>query len=401
MLAEASRPIRIVRVISRLNVGGPALHVLWMCHKLESMGYRSLLVSGSESPREGDMLNLSRELGVTPVMVPEMGREVSPLADLKALLRMTRLLRAARPQIVHTHTAKAGALGRLAAQLTGVPVRVHTHHGHYLHGYFSDARTKTFVFYERLLRRITTHLVTVSDTVRRDLINAGMARAGDISVIPPGLDFDQPPAPVTGAFRKHLGVAPGDLLVGAVARLVPVKGLDDFLEAARLVLARSLPRAATFVLIGDGDLRPQLEERVRTWGLESRIRFAGIVRDMAGVHADLDLLVLSSRNEGMPVAVIEALASGTPVVATRVGGVPDLLEGIDSAVMVAPGDPARLADAIAAVAADLDEYRGRARRQIAAARQRYSVDRAAADLDRLYRSLLLRKGLPPPPPREE
>jgi glycosyltransferase involved in cell wall biosynthesis len=382
-------PTRIVRVISRLNIGGPAIQVLWMCHLLDRNGYESTLITGSEGPREGNMLPLAEDLGVKPVRISEMGREVAPLSDIRALWKLYRLMRRERPGIVHTHTAKAGALGRLAAWMARVPIVVHTYHGHNLYGYFSPWKTRLFAAIEKLLARVTTHLVAVSGQVRADLIAAGITPADRISCIPLGLNLSPPDRieEKRGSLRRRLGVAPDTTLVGIVARLAPVKGHSHFLEAARLFLEKEPVKPILFVIVGDGELRPALETKARRLGLGNQVVFEGFAADMDEVYADLDVLVLSSLNEGLPVAVIEGLASGIPVVASRVGGVPDLLEGIDSAIMVEPGDSRAMAEALETILSDIEAYTRRAARHSSGTRQEYSVGRLADDLDRLYRSL--------------
>jgi glycosyltransferase involved in cell wall biosynthesis len=378
---------KIVRIITRLNVGGPAIHVLWLNHLLDQRGYRSVLVSGRESSREGDMMPLAKALGVDPIRLSSLQREVSPLSDLATVWQLVRILRQEKPTIVHTHTAKAGTLGRIAAWIARVPLRVHTHHGHTLYGYFPSWKRSLFVAVEKLIGRLTTHSVTVSPRVRDDLVAAGVVSPENTTVIPLGLDLASLEDETNkGRFRKRLGLSPTVPIVGIVARLVPIKGHEHFLEAARKLLQES-GSSPVFVIIGDGELRLDLSEKVISLGLHDRILFTGFEEDMAEVYSDLDVLALSSLNEGLPVAAIEALASGVPVVATRVGGVPDLLEGVDSALMVEPANPSALATALQEVLSNLSDYRERARRHRAGTREKYSVLRLAEDMEALYRRL--------------
>jgi glycosyltransferase involved in cell wall biosynthesis len=379
---------KIVRIITRLNVGGPAIHVLWLNHLLDQRGYRSVLVSGRESPREGDMMRMAEALSVAPIRVSSLQREVSPFADLIAVWKLVRILRREKPAIVHTHTAKAGTLGRIAAWIARVPLRVHTHHGHTLYGYFPSWKTSLFVAVEKLLGRLTTHFVTVSRRVRDDLIAAGMVTSEKITVIPLGLDLAALGALETnkGRFRKRLGLSPTVPIVGIVARLVAIKGHQHFIEAAR-VLLRERGSSQVFVIVGDGELRRHLAEKVVSLGLGERILFVGFQENMAEVYSDLDVLALSSLNEGLPVAAIEALASGVPIVATRVGGVPDLLEGVDSALLVDPANPSALATALQEVLSNLSDYKERAEKHMASTRETYSAHRLAEDMDTLYRRL--------------
>lgn len=378
---------KIVRIITRLNVGGPAIHVLWLNHLLDQRGYRSVLVSGRESSREGDMMPLAKALGVDPIRLSGLQREVSPLSDLATVWQLVRILRREKPVIVHTHTAKAGTLGRIAAWIARVPLRLHTHHGHTLYGYFPSWKRSLFVAVEKLLGRLTTHFVTVSGRVRDDLIAAGMVSAEKITVIPLGLDLAALEDETNrGRFRKRLGLSPTVPMVGIVARLVPIKGHEHFLEAARKLLQKS-GSSPVFVIVGDGELRGDLSEKVISLGLHDRVLFTGFERDMTEVYSDLDVLALSSLNEGLPVAAIEAMASGVPIVATRVGGVPDLLEGVDSALMVEPANPSALATALQEVLSNLSDYKERAKKHSAGTREKYSVHRLVEDMEALYRRL--------------
>lgn len=388
---------RVVRVFSRLNIGGPSVHVILLSAGLKSYGYDTRLLVGRETGREGNMLSLAAEKGVACEALRGLGREIAPLSDLRALLGLRRLLRAWRPAVVHTHTAKAGLLGRLAARAAGVPVVVHTYHGHVLQGYFSPTASQLLRRVERALGRLAHALVAVSAAVRDDLVAYGVAPAETIRVIPLGLELDHLAGPLPrGGLRDEAGFAPDALLVGMVGRLVPIKDAPTFLRAAALV-ARTRP-AARFALVGDGDERPALERLTADLGLGDTVRFFGWRRDLAPVYGDLDVVVNSSRNEGTPVALIEALAAARPVVATRVGGTPDLLGEEERGRLVPPAEPAALARAIVET---LDQAEA-ARRRALAGREyvlaHHSVQRLLRDMDALYRELRVRApGIRPEP----
>lgn len=387
--------VRVLRVIARLNIGGPALHVVALTAGLDPARYDSRLVTGLPAHHEGDMSYLAEAARVQPVVLPEMGREVAVFGDAMTLARLVRLMRDFRPQIVHTHTAKAGAVGRIAARLAGVPVVAHTFHGHVFSGYFSPFKTRLAILAERQLARMSDRLITVSDRLREEIAAYGVAPHARIEVIPLGLDLGPFAASAgrRGAFRAALGFAPDESLIGCVGRLVPIKNHRLLLHAARELRAAYAGRRAKFVIVGDGELRASLEAEARALGLNGDVIFTGWRRDLPAVYADLDLLVNTSRNEGTPVAVIEAMAAGVPVVATNVGGVPDLIIHGVTGTLVPSGDADALARALAERLDRADESRRMAAAACVEAVRRYSTQVLIRNIDALYGRLLAEKGL--------
>jgi glycosyltransferase involved in cell wall biosynthesis len=384
-----TEPIRILRIIARLNIGGPAIHVTLLTEKLGAPTYHSTLVCGNIEAGEGDMQYFAEKHGVTPLILPELGRSLNPLRDLSTIWKLYQLMREIQPQVVHTHTAKAGFVGRVAAKLAGVPAIVHTFHGHVFQGYFSPAKTKMFILLERITARMSDTVITLTEGLRRELSEEyGIARRSRITVLPLGLDleaFARVPRQ-SGDFRSAHGIAPHVPLIGIVGRLVPIKNHDLFLQAAVKVRER-LPNAC-FAIIGDGELRAELEATTARLGLTDCVRFVGWVREVAPVYSDLDALVISSRNEGTPVSVIEALSARCPVVTTAVGGLPDLLDQGALGTLVPTEDVNALADAIVrTVTAPPDTTRAQ---QLML--DRYGIDRLVMDLDQLYRGILAKKG---------
>ncbi len=385
-------PIRILRVIARLNVGGPALHVSYLSEGLNDYGYETTLVAGTLGEGEGSMEHVVRERGVEPIFVPALQRDVSPADDLIAARELRRLIREIRPHILHTHTAKAGAVGRAAAAISGSarpPVIVHTFHGHVLRGYFSDRATARFRQVERVLARTTDALVAVSPEVRDDLVRLGVAPASRIAVVRLGLDLDARVSTFPGAresVRTELDVPEERFLVGWFGRMTEIKRADDLLRAFALLVRQGLD--AALLLVGDGPLRAPLEELAAELGISDRCRFVGYRSDVAPLFAACDAVALTSANEGTPVSVIEALAAARPVVVTDVGGVRDVVrDGVDGH-LVEPGDIAAFADGLSRLASDRD----RGLEMGAASRERvitrYAVPRLLDDLDRLYQSFL-------------
>jgi glycosyltransferase involved in cell wall biosynthesis len=384
--------VRVLRLFSRLNVGGPSIHVIVLTAGLAARGYETRLLVGYEGQREGDLDDFARQNGVSFIRIPGLGREVRPLSDLRVVWRLYRAMREFAPHIVHTHTAKAGFVGRVAARLAGVPVIVHTFHGHVLRGYFGTVKTAVYRWLERRLAASSSALIAVSEAVKRDLVEMRVAGDAKIRVIELGLPLAELSGALPrGGLRKEAGISDSACLIGIVGRLAPIKDVHVFLEAAALVAAAE--PLARFAIVGDGELRSDLERRARELGLGERVHFYGWRRDMPAIYGDLDVVVNCSRNEGTPVALIEALTAGRPVVATRVGGTPDVLRGGELGRLVPPADAPALAQGILDTVRDLAACRTRASVVRTAVLAKYSTDRLASDMDALYRQLLTTPGV--------
>ncbi|MBA2297030.1 MAG: glycosyltransferase family 4 protein [Actinobacteria bacterium] len=388
---NAVEPIRVLRVIARLNMGGPALHVAYLSAGLAPRGYETTLVAGTLARGEGSMAYVAEDLGVRILRLDALSREISPFRDAISVLRLARLIREQRPQILHSHTAKAGTVGRLAALLAGdarPPIVVHTFHGHVLHGYFGPLKSQAFRVLERLLGRMTTRLIAVSPQVRDDLVSLGVAPAEKFSVVRLGVELgERVRTQVVGAdARARLGIAPERFVVGWVGRMTGVKRTDDVLESLHRLRERGVD--AVLLMVGSGPDHDHVEQRASALGIVRHCYFLGYQEDVSGWYQAFDALILPSANEGTPVVVIEALAAGCPVVATSVGGVPDVVrEGVDG-FLVPVGDVEQLAERLARLARDpeLRARMGEAGR--ASIPARYAVERLVADIDALYRSLL-------------
>lgn len=343
----------VVHVIARMNVGGPAALLVDL---LDGLPEQTLL-TGEVEPGEADHLQL-RAPGTAFLRVPGLGRSPRPGDDLRALRFLVQELRRRRPEVVHTHTAKAGALGRAAAVAARVPSIVHTFHGHLLEGYFSPPVTRAVVQTERLLARRTDRIVAVGCRVRDDLLAAGIGRSTQYDVIPPGVRVR---AADRAQARAALGVH--GPVVSTVGRLIEVKRPDRLLAVARL-----LPDV-TFLVAGEGPLLEQTRAQA-----PPNVRFLGWRSDVEQVHAASDVALLTSDNEGMPVTLIEAALCGTPAVATDVGSVREVVTG-----EVTAKDPAALAAALRRVLAqDLGQA---ARRE---AEERFGVTAMLDAHRRLY-----------------
>lgn len=389
-----------MRIIARLNIGGPAIQAITLTERLRPLGYQTTLVRGREGPDEGSMDYLADALGVRTLLVPWLRRDPG-WCDLRALVALIRIIRRARPEIVHTHAAKAGTLGRAAALMAAVgrrprPVLVHTYHGHSLSGYFSPTVTSIYTWVERVLARYTDTLIAVSLEVRDELVALKVARPERFEVVPLGFDLEPfAAAPAERQQRRHrlrreLGIAHDAQVVTLVARLAPIKRVDRFLRMAHSLAGR---RANLhFLVVGDGELRGTLQASAEAATLEGRLTWTGFRRDVPDVCFASDAVVLTSDNEGTPVSLIEALAAGTPVVATRVGGVPSVVrEGTDG-VLVEPDDERGLADAVLRVLDDTDlGLRTKANGDRMA--QAFGLEQLVSRVDALYRRLLDRHGV--------
>lgn len=422
--------VKVVRVIARLNMGGPARHVAWLTSATQRAGIESLLVAGVVPPGEDDMTYFALEQGVTPLIIPEMSREISA-KDIVTVWKLFRLFLREQPDIIHTHTAKAGTVGRVAgwfyrwltpAALLGRPRPcrfVHTYHGHIFHSYYGPFKTKLFLRIERLLARMTDRVIVISRQQYHEIhTEFGVGRRGQFAliqegqfvIIPLGLDLKiySEWEGWRHAARKALGLADADFAVGIVGRLTEIKNHAFFLEAAArykqlfgsMVSATGEQQRLRFIIIGDGQLRSSLEEQTRRLGLGDNVIFTGSRNDPESFYSALDVVALSSLNEGTPLTLIEAMANARPVIATMVGGVVDLLGGCDSkeardgflvcdhGIGVQSHDAEAFARGLKFLAEREPVRREMGVRGRAFVEQNYSRERLVADVVALYEELL-------------
>lgn len=385
VLMTDAHPVRVLRIITRLNVGGPAAHVAMLTRRMSGR-FETTVVTGSEGPGEGSALAVGRiRLPRPPVRVARLQRKVSPFDDLVAFVSLIRLMRRHKPDIVETHLAKAGALGRIAAAICGVPVRVHTFHGNVFAGYFTPTQGRFVVEVEKRLARITTRLIALTEGQRSELVRRGFP-PGKIVVMRLGIEMDEFARRDRAESRRALGLSIQGELVGIVGRLTPIKDVPTFLRAvAELIRARPSVRA---LVSGDGEEADGLRSLARELGIEDRCSFIGWRTDLSTVYSALDVLALSSLSEGSPMSVLEAMAVGCPVVATRAGGVPDLISDGKDGLLVPPRDPSALAGAIARLLDDPGLARSLATSAHARVRAEHDPSRLARDAERLYEELV-------------
>lgn len=411
--------MKILRIIARLNVGGPAKHVVWLTAGLENYDCQTLLVSGIVPPGEDDMGYFAEQMGVEPTYLRQMSREIS-IKDASTVWKLYRLLLCERPDIVHTHTAKAGTVGRVAGwfyrwltpgAVIGKPRRcrfVHTYHGHIFHSYYGALKTRLFVTIERTLARVVTDRIIVISEQQRQEINQQfrVGRAEQFNVIPLGLDtqvfahWEER----RDRFRHELNAGKDEILIGIVGRLTEIKNHRLFLEAIALLkqkftAAVEPSKRVRFVVIGDGHLRKELEEHASALGLHEDVVFAGTRKDPEFFYPALDIVALTSRNEGTPLTLIEAMLNARPVIATAVGGVIDLLGGVleesksfaicERGIRIAPDDAEGFAEGLRRLITDesLRLRLGERGRQFV--EQNYAKERLLKDISELYRQLML------------
>ncbi|HYO92035.1 MAG TPA: glycosyltransferase [Pyrinomonadaceae bacterium] len=417
---------KVVRIIARLHVGGPARHVVWLNAGLERQGWKTLLVTGRVPPGEDDMSYFATEHGITPLVIPQMSREIS-LKDIVTVWKLYRLFLEWQPDIVHTHTAKAGTVGRLAGILyrwltpgallgrTRACLFVHTYHGHIFHSYYGALKTRLFLVIEKMLALMATdRIIAISPQQYREIHEQfRVGRASQFAVIPLGLN--------TSAFagwsgrrkpmRDELGLSEKDLAVGIIGRLTEVKNHTLFLKAVarykELYGVEKNGRRVSFIIIGDGHLRDKLEAEARELGLHDDVTFTGTRGDLEKLYPALDVVALTSLNEGTPLTLIEAMANARAVVATGVGGVVDLLgekrasqlaasEPLgytlrERGVLVEPNNREAFAEGLACLIEDEELRQEMGQRALHFVESSYSKERLLKDVISLYRELL-RKG---------
>jgi glycosyltransferase involved in cell wall biosynthesis len=402
-----NRPTRILRLIARLNIGGPAIQAITLSSELIRDQYQTLLVCGSLSPGEGDMTYLALDKGVHRFTIKELGRNISLLDDLKSLFIIRKIIKRFKPDILHTHTAKAGTLGRLAALSLRVPIltskkiRVfHTFHGHTFHSYFSRPKTFIFILVERFLARFTDSIIVVSEQQKEDICDTfKIAPEKKVQVIRLGFDLSAygKIAPHRKASLPNNGDRknPDSLRVGIVGRLTPIKNHSMLFEAINhLSMSAKLDRFK-FIVVGDGELKTILMKEADKLNVKDAMSFRGWQKDMPAIYSELDTVVLTSKNEGTPVAIIEAMAASRPVVATAVGGVPDLIGSvvekksngfqIGERGLILPSENAKaLAGALVFVLENRKEMKPMIRRAKEFVFANYSQRRLLSDIKALY-----------------
>lgn len=396
---------KVLRILNRLIVGGPLLNASYLTKYMEPE-FETMLVVGEKEAHEKDASYFTDQLGIKPVFVPEMGRSISPLKDYGAYKKIKQLIREFKPDIVHTHAAKPGAIGRMAAAAMKVPVIVHTYHGHVFHSYFSSAKTKAFIGIERYLGKKSSAIIAISEQQHKELVtDFRIAPADKFRIVPLGLDLDKFASgndEKRKSFRSSYGI-PGDTIVITITgRMVPVKNHELFLQGIQYLLQHSAKKIKAFI-VGDGETRIAMEVKARELGIgfstekddlhNQPLVFTSWRSDIDVINAGSDIITLTSFNEGTPVSLIEAHAAGKPVVSTRVGGIEAVVEEKVTGLLSDINDVQGYSDnLLQLVNNDIQRVQFG---EVAAAKvkEKYSYQRLVGDMKRLYGDLLKAKGL--------
>ncbi len=380
-----------LHLTTRLSLGGPSLNTIDSVVALDRAGWRTILGAGSVGA-EISVVDQARSRGCKTVLLPALTREVSAGKDLRALWQVFRLIKRERVMLVHTHTSKAGFVGRLAAWLARVPAIVHTPHGHVFYGYYGPGLTAFFVRLERLAARLTDRIVVLTERGIEEHLARGIGRREQFRVIPSGVDLERIrlSAPPYETARARLGVDSETQLIVGLGRLEPVKGFQRLVEALPSIL--SVIPSARLLLVGEGSVRAALLAEARSLGVGDRLEMVGARLDPVAFLAAADLVVVPSLNEGMGRVLVEAMALGRAVVATRVGGIPAVVIDGETGRLVAPDDPAALAGAVSELLKNpgLGQRMGEAGRRRA---EQFSLAVMESRLLDLYRELCAEKGL--------
>lgn len=373
---------KVMIIQSRIVIGGPAVCTILLSKALNDEKFSALLVGGGSNPDERSLVEHARQIGIRCIEIPRMGREIHFYDDIISLIKLYRLIKKEKPAVVHTHTAKAGAVGRAAAFIAGVPAIFHTFHGHVFYGYFGKFRTGIFIFLERILAKFSTAVIVISEAQRFDIAQKyRIAPEKKVRLIPLGFEWDLFFHPSQNIdLREKYKIPSGKFLIGMVGRIVPIKDHALFVEIANRLLKHD-PSQFHFIVIGDGELRNQIEEKVHRNNIAGSFTFTGWLDLNSSAYQCLDLMLLTSQNEGTPVTIIEALASGVPVIAAGVGGVPDVMKKYDPRFLVKDRDPESFVQSILDAIKDGHRVPREVSERII---QYYSAERFVKDTKQLY-----------------
>ncbi len=396
----ADAPVRVVHIITRMILGGAQQSALYTCDALRKSGSWDARIITGPPIGQGELLTEARRRGVPCTVIPEMRREIHPWRDLVAFLRLIRLLRDLRPAVVHTHSSKAGILGRLAAAVARVPVIVHSVRGLPFHPYAPFYQNVVFLAAERVTALVTDHFVCVARAMADRAQAAGMGPPDEFSVIPSGIQVE----PYRNAeaqrerMRRRYGFSPEDVVIGKIARLVELKG-QRFLVRAAPAIAKARPEAR-FLLVGDGPLRPELEALAERLGVRSRFVFAGMVppEEIPPIISAMDVVVHTSLREGLARVLLQGLLCEKPVVTFALDGAPEVILDGETGRLVEPESVEGLARAVIQAVEQPERSRRMAREGKRRFEEAYSVRSAVRQTERLYRRLLAHKNRPVPAP---
>jgi glycosyltransferase involved in cell wall biosynthesis len=396
---------RVLRILNRLAVGGPVLNATYLTRYL-APEFETLLVVGEKEDHEKSADYLAQELGISYNTIPGMGRSIHPVGDYIAYRKLKKLIRSFRPDIVHTHAAKPGAIGRLAAAAEGVPVVVHTFHGHVFHSYFNSLKSRLFIHAERYLATKSDAIIAISEQQKKELVqDFRIAAEEKFHVIPLGFDLDKfqrRTEEKRAKFRMEFSLDEDTVAFGIIGRLVPVKNHYLFLKACKYVFDNAGKKVKAFI-VGDGDMREDLEKMARETGMRYSTEkdavhphplvFTSWRNDVDVINAGLDIVCLTSFNEGTPVSLIEAQASKRPIVSTRVGGISDIVVEGRTALLSEVEQQEQFCQNLLRLVEEDELRRMLGMNSHNHVVQRFSYQRLVHDMSALYHELLTSKRL--------
>ncbi|MCB9186344.1 MAG: glycosyltransferase [Flavobacteriales bacterium] len=396
---------RILRIANRFNLGGPTFNVAYLTKYMPS-NYETLLIGGDKEENEASSSHILQDLGIEPIIIPEMKRELSPGLDWNAYKKVKKIIRDFKPDIVHTHAAKAGAIGRQAASDLNVPVIVHTFHGHVFHSYFGRYKTQFYKSIERNMAKKSSAIIAISDIQKHELTRVHRICEEDkIQVIPLGFNLnqfkeDQPQKRLN--FRNELQLEEDEVAIGIIGRLVPIKNHSYFLRLIRHLMDYA-EKPFKAVIVGDGEERANIENLATELNIpycssneterlgQSKLIFTSWRTDIDTVNAGLDIVVLTSKNEGTPVSLIEAQASNTVVISTDVGGVANVVKDQVTGLVVSIDNELLFADQLKKLVEDENLRKKLSEQGWEHVGKQFHYERLIKDMDRLYSNLLINR----------
>lgn len=386
--------IKIIIIQSRICVGGPAVHTGILMKYLDPERFQPILIGGALQTSEMSRVNELKNKGLSVIIIDEMGRDISLWRDIKSVFKLYRIIKRERPLIVDTHTAKAGAIGRIAAFLAGVPIIIHTFHGHVFHDYFGKIKTDLFIILERLLARISTCIIVISPNQKFDIVEKyKIVIPEKVVLIRYGFELERfLYLKKNHQLKQELSLNEHDFLIGIVGRLVPIKNHEMILQVL-LQLHRQAIKAH-LCIVGDGELRQKLISSVKEKKITKYVHFLGWRLDIKTIYAGIDVLALTSLNEGTPFTIIEAMASQIPVIATSVGGVTNLINDGKTGFLCDVNNTTEMREKIKQLWLDSNLKQEIIQNAQKAVAQTYHYSRLIYEIETLYKNLIRAKGLP-------
>lgn len=386
-----TKKIKVLRIINRFNIGGPTYNATFLTRYL-SDDFETLLIGGLPEKGESDSLHILEEYGVKAILLPEMKRKPNFFSDRKALKRIKEIISEFEPDIVHTHASKAGALGRKAALDMKVPVVIHTFHGHVFHSYFGKFKTELFKFIERKLADKSTGIIAISDLQKQELVNTyKVAKESKVNVIPLGFDlgkFNINLVEKRKIIREKYNLEDDQIAIGIIGRLAPIKNHNLFLDIVDLVKQQT-NKKLVFFIVGDGELKDEISEKaskLRQQGAD--IRMTSWIKDITVFNAGLDIICLTSNNEGTPVSIIEAQASQVPVISTNVGGVGNVMIDNETGFVVPKNNARIFADRLLVLIENEALRKDMGEKGWTFVKERFHFERLVKDMEHYYKRLL-------------